>query len=364
MKNTFKFLLFMFVSLALFSCEDESNLIIASPVAGDFAILSPESGTEFILNKETPDNPALTIVWSAVDYGSTPTFYDVQMAKESDEWTESVTISAGTTRTNASFTVSELNEKCGLIGLAPDAMNAVKFRIRSYVGTAGEEMFSTETVISIQPYLSYFFRDLFLVGPASNAGWNNNNQNLAMFRNPSNENEYIYTGYLAADQLKLLEVLGQWQPQWGVAGGLFTSNPLHQGGDPDPLDVTSAGIKVLSVNTSDRTFSISNYGGTVTSYSSIGVIGDGVGGWDNDISMTQATVNGNNSHVWFIQNLNVVGGVIKFRANGSWDVNWGGNTEFSGTATQDGPNIPVSAGIYNVYFYPLTGHYMVIPVSN
>ena len=364
MKNTLKILLLSIFAFTLWSCENEVDLIIATPAPGDFVIQSPEAGVEIILNKDLPDNPALTFVWTPVNYGPTPTFYDVQMAREADEWTESVTLAAGLTRTNVTLSVGELNERANMIGLIPDQMNAVKIRVRSYVGTAGEEKFSEETIISLQPYLAYFFRDLFLVGPASNAGWSNNNQNLAMFRNPSNENEYTYTGFLGADMLKLLERLGEWTPQWGLQGGILTSNPLHQSSDPDVFNVSPAGIHVFRVNTAERTHSFASFTGTVTTYNSIGIIGDGIGSWDNEIPLIQATVNGIDSHVWFLENLEVVGGNVKFRANNSWDMNWGANTEFSGTGEPNGPNIPISAGIYNVYFYSLTGHYMLIPRSN
>lgn len=364
MKNTFKILLATLLFTGLWSCEDEQDLIFSTPPTGDFSILTPDNGGQVILNKDLPDNIALTLSWDNVSFGQTPTLYDVEMVKEADTWDTPMLLGTGYNNSNAIYTVAELNEKANMLGLAPDVLGAVKIRIKAYVGISGEPKYSQELVYLIQPYLAYFFRDLFLVGPASSAGWNNDNNNLAMFRSPDNENEYTYTGYLAGDALKLLEKMGAWQPQWGSQDGQLTSNPLHQSNDPDVINI-SGGLVTFTANTNSRAFSVSSYTGSVNSYSVVGIIGAGIGGWGDadQIDMTQAQVNGNNTHVWYARNVNVVGGEVKFRANNGWAVNWGGSTEFSGTGTQDGPNIPVSAGVYNVYFYSLTGNYMFIPVQ-
>ena len=53
-----------------------------------------------------------------------------------------------------------------------------------------------------------------------------------------------------------------------------------------------------------------------------------------------------------------VSGSAKFRQNSTnWDTNWGANTFPSGTGTQNGANIPVPAGTYNVTFNRTTGAY-------
>ncbi|MGB3801396.1 MAG: SusF/SusE family outer membrane protein [Lewinella sp.] len=76
---------------------------------------------------------------------------------------------------------------------------------------------------------------------------------------------------------------------------------------------------------------------------SVGIIGDATpNGWDSDTDMTDE---GNG--VYTI-NVELTDGVVKFRANDAWDLNWGG-TEFpSGTAVVGGGDIPVVAGTYNV----------------
>ena len=57
-------------------------------------------------------------------------------------------------------------------------------------------------------------------------------------------------------------------------------------------------------------------------------------------------------------------GEFKFRANNAWDVSWGTNAAFFGTAVQGGDNIPLGAEwTYDVYFNDATGAYTIIPVE-
>lgn len=50
-------------------------------------------------------------------------------------------------------------------------------------------------------------------------------------------------------------------------------------------------------------------------------------------------------------------GMLKFRQNKDWSVNWGGIGFPSGYATQNGSNIPIPEGYYNISFNRLTGEY-------
>jgi hypothetical protein len=48
---------------------------------------------------------------------------------------------------------------------------------------------------------------------------------------------------------------------------------------------------------------------------------------------------------------------LKFRAEDDWAVNWGAEDFPVGTGTQDGPNIPVTAGTYAISLVTDTGEY-------
>ncbi len=90
-------------------------------------------------------------------------------------------------------------------------------------------------------------------------------------------------------------------------------------------------------------------------FPSIGIIGSATpGGWDSDTDMTDK---GNGT---FEVTLDLVNGEAKFRANDSWDTNWGAADFPKGVGVQNGPNIPVTAGRYKITFKPSTGEYEFI----
>lgn len=87
----------------------------------------------------------------------------------------------------------------------------------------------------------------------------------------------------------------------------------------------------------------------------IGIIGDATpGGWETDTDLTRSESDPN---VWTIEGLTLLSGEAKFRANDSWTTNWGADSFPTGVGTQDGPNIPVEAGIFTVTFNSSTGEY-------
>lgn len=91
-------------------------------------------------------------------------------------------------------------------------------------------------------------------------------------------------------------------------------------------------------------------------FPSIGIIGSATpGGWDTD---TKLKDNGDGTFSGLVK---LIDGEAKFRANGSWDTNWGGSAFPKGVGTPNGPNIPVKAGTYNVVFKPATGEYEFKP---
>lgn len=74
--------------------------------------------------------------------------------------------------------------------------------------------------------------------------------------------------------------------------------------------------------------------------------------WTSDVNMS-STDNTN----WTLTYTFNATEQLKFRQNASWTVNWGNSTFPSGTGIQDGPNIQVPAGEYNITFNSSTGAY-------
>ena len=190
---------------------------------------------------------------------------------------------------------------------------------------------------------------------------------------------FHFTGYFAngsegdlnEGRFKLIEILGMWQPQWGDArpegedsfaeSGDVAGNPGTQGTDPGRFGVPAAGYYTFAVNFETLTYTITPFDASeAATYPTVGLIGDATTtGWDSDIDMM---VNSEfDPHNWYMYNVELSNGQIKFRANDAWDVSWGSTTPYSGTATLGGENIPVTAGVYNIWFNDLTGDYQLIP---
>ena len=91
-------------------------------------------------------------------------------------------------------------------------------------------------------------------------------------------------------------------------------------------------------------------------YPSIGILGSALGGFgveDTDLTTTDG-------FVYTINDLQVIDGEVKFRKNNSWITNWGSVDFPSGTGTQNGPNIPIGGGFYDVAFERDTGNYQFV----
>lgn len=98
-------------------------------------------------------------------------------------------------------------------------------------------------------------------------------------------------------------------------------------------------------------------------YCTVGLIGGATTGsndtgWNNDIDMHLMDATGVDKSTW-TTTVYLYGGLnVKFRAQDSWDVNWGASAFPTGTGTQGGPDIPIStSGYYKIIFNDQTGEY-------
>ena len=132
------------------------------------------------------------------------------------------------------------------------------------------------------------------------------------------------------------------EPNWDGTnyGATFFSK------EGDNIIITEeAGYYKVDVDLSAKTY-------TLTPITTIGVIGDATeGGWDSDQDMTYVPYNSETKEpgYWEIKDINLTAGAIKFRANDAWDISWGG--DINSLTTNNGGNITVEAGIYNIKLY-------------
>jgi hypothetical protein len=89
-------------------------------------------------------------------------------------------------------------------------------------------------------------------------------------------------------------------------------------------------------------------------FPSIGILGTALNGFnvpDTDLATTDG-------FEYTINNLTLIDGEVKFRKDNSWDQNWGSLGFPSATGIQNGPDIPVTAGTYDIVFQKSSGHYL------
>lgn len=127
-------------------------------------------------------------------------------------------------------------------------------------GVNGNYYIEADTVnLTYKTYLTS--GDLYLVGDASNAGWDNAN-GIQL----TEESAHVFTlttDLKAEGGLKFLEVSGAWAPQWGTnengtaTSGMLVYRPTE--GDPDPSNIpapSAAGSYKITVDMTTMMYTI------------------------------------------------------------------------------------------------------------
>ena len=146
------------------------------------------------------------------------------------------------------------------------------------------------------------------------------------------EHDGKYTGYMYLNKNGFKFCT---QPNWN--GDNYGEGISTSGGNI--MMTEAAGYYKVDVDLANSTMSL-------TAITRIGVICDAtVGGWGSDQAMTYNEAD----RAWEISNITLTNGAIKFRANNDWKISWGGTV--NSLTTDNGDNIAVTAGTYNIKLY-------------
>ncbi|MCC8358843.1 SusF/SusE family outer membrane protein [Salinimicrobium sediminilitoris] len=369
-------LLLAFVALIGFNActSDDDVVFIANPDAEGIQFTNTFSST-YDLTVIEPEDVIERFVWNEIDV-DVPTNLTYELQASLSEDFESMAVLGRTPKNNLDVTAQQLikivndEEEEKEIEINKDEPITFYFKVVASPGTA-QDMAHTSDVVSFSALLpsEAALTNFYLVGDATAAGWNPDNNNTPLFRDAENENIFYFTGRFAGgdgvEGFKLLETLGQWQPQWGLDNGELSSSEIL-GGDPSAFPVDADAYYSLTINIDEMTYSFETYdASTQATYNMIGLVGAGTTvGWPNDdnpapdVLLTKSDFD---PHLWYAKDVELLEDGIKFRANQDWGVNWGGGENFpSGQATGD-DIIVTKAGIYNVWFNDLTGRYIFNP---
>lgn len=206
---------------------------------------------------------------------------------------------------------------------------------------------------------SYAKSSSFYFVTGSPNGWTSDK--LSAFYSSDDGTTFEYTtNWTGAWDLKAwaLDDVGNWDNAIGTVedgDGSESGNLIAAGANA--FQSPAAGLYTLHCNFSAMTYYWEPYSGTVNSYENISLSGD-LNGWsDTDMTVNQ------DGHNWYALGIEISGG-LKFKANHDWAVNWGCDMSVPGfgRGTQDGPNINVPEGTYNVYFNDITGQCVLIAI--
>ena len=334
---------------------DLTTYPVAKPI-----ITAPSAGAVLVLDPEAPTSVATTVSWTDYNYG-TQVNYLVEIAKKGSA--EYVAAGSAIDETSLDLITKSFNDAVLKLGLPAEVAAEIDVRISASTSSVGGTILavSEPVTITVTPYVA--FKDLYLVGEATAPGWNTNNNNPALFRDPNNTNKFYYTGYFNAGGFKVLEQLGDntWHPQWGPKDGALAASNPDASNEPGTFVIPSAGYYTFEMDIIEKTFSITAYDASgATDYTDIGVIGSASPqGWDADTDMVQSTFD---AHQWVLRDVTLGVGEIKFRADNDWAVSWGASTPLSGKgSTNNSPNIPVEeAGVYDIFFNDIDGSYILV----
>lgn len=202
----------------------------------------------------------------------------------------------------------------------------------------------------------------YMVGAV--AGWNAESAAKCLFY-PASETTVSYTTQWTGDaNLKIWDWnnLGNWDNAWGATsdGDNSVSGALTNSGAGAIVCPGKGEYYTITLNMSAHTYEWTRLDNqSPTAYTSMGLIGD-FNGWGGDLNLTQVA-----PHNWYATVEIPSSGGLKFRANGGWDVNWGGTyatqgTMKYGTGVGGGDNLSIAAGTYRVYLNDITGQFAFI----
>ncbi len=385
MKKIYSLFAVLAIIAGIIACSDNDEQFTLDTNQKGELVLSPQSSS-FVVTADNQENLAERFNWEGIELDLPVALtYAIQLDKADGDYS-SPYILAQSSGTDAAITYGQINDAALELGGENGTVGVYKARVVATTNDpAVNTITSSDVSVTVTPFVGYPYDLLYFVGAGSplqdwNNGDGNNGINPPLFINPDNKNKFYFTGRFSADGYKILPQVGAWQPQYGSRG---PANPitLNDGGnEPDPFSVPSTGYYTVEVDITGVTGTSTGNGGysltpfpngaTATEYTSIGMLGSSFDSapfdTSSDINMERFKLNNGNNfdpHLWVARDVVVGSGEMKFRANDAWDTNWGSDTKYTGKGSMGGPNVPTSAGTYDIFFSDLDGSYLFVPVE-
>lgn len=350
MRNILKTSIFAFMLIALGACTNDKDPVATSE--GGPVLLTPESGSEFVLNPANEDDVIATLIWDHSEFGvPTSGSYTVEIAETGTNFTDLIV--AGTTSNRfLSWTVSELNGLLAAPRFTPYTQTEIDVRIKSSLGTAENAIVQYSNVITIK-VTPYTTENPKIAVPGNHQGWS---PATAPTLASSGYGKTNYEGYVSLNgEYKFLAPKPDGTFDWGTtdwgddgsfSGVLVDTGETNCSATSGYYRVKANTGAVSATNPNGLTY----FAAPITTW---GVIGDATpNDWNASTPMTYDSV----TKKWTITVVLIGGKQFKFRPNNDWPGNLGGfdaskvGDDYGGeTMSYDGTNIDVATnGTYVV----------------
>jgi hypothetical protein len=313
------------------SCQKEEFGPVLGTEYTSPAITAPLTGSTLVLTKPQATSDSVTFKWSPADYGlSLAVNYTLQIAKAGSDFATPVAVKI-TPDDSIRMSYGDFNTKLVALECNMDVANDVELRVKAEVpGTAVTVLYSPVIDMTVTPYTAK--DNYYLVGAFN--GWNTTTS-LVFNRNLPGLKYEVYVNIPADDQNNFKVLTNQ--ANWDGDIGDDPANPgkLISTGEQN-MWAWPAGYYRVKMDLQAMTWS--------TLKTDWGLIGSATpDGWNSDQNLTYD----DGTKTWTIT-LDLVAGAIKFRANDSWDLNFG-DTGANGSLEEGGTDISVASdGNYTI----------------
>ncbi len=224
-------------------------------------------------------------------------------------------------------------------------------------------------VYTVTPFTNTIPSNLFIVGDATDGGWNNPVPTPSQqFTRIDAVSFGLVVNLTAGKSYLFLPVNGDWGHKFGgssaTGGTLLADNSVPGSNTPAP---SASGLYQIIVNFQTNTYTVTPYLGPTIPPTNLYIVGDATdGGWNNPVpTPSQQFTRLNLTNFQLTVNLTAGKSYLLLPVNGDWGHKFGGTSATGGTLLADG-NVPGSntpapavSGSYLINVDFLTGKYTV-----
>ncbi len=394
-KILFSSLMLLSMALVFTACEDDrdSNPTLVQPTG--FTLNNPVNALV-----DLAESTGIPFAWSQPDYGGWPAAVEYQLevspTNDDNSWKVTTDEAAAdeTGETIADYAIlpsvyASCTGEMSAVELAKALVSICQWEednvpekqtvyVRCSATTPGaKKIYSNVVSLEVNPYYIELadapIELWYLVGEGiGSTDWDNGEKSVATgglipmypimgneYDSRTGQGEIQYAGFFYGGKgFKLIKVPGKWDDQWGMGDGGFVKNDGGSGN----ITVEADGYYRILLNTATDELVIEPINDPVGVYSMIAMPG-AYQDWNTGENVMNGMSTNVENHDWYLMNVTYENTELKFAADNAWDVNWGATDFPYGVGTGGGPNIPVAAGTYNVFFNDILGTYNFVAVE-